>query len=929
MRKKQYILLILLIFFIQIFSAQTIGLDGSYFSAPSAASLPNFIKSPVSLSTGVQDVSFPLFTLKTRSSDITVDTGLAYHPNNSLRYNRSTDVGLGWSLYGAQSLIYKETDSEGFPTNNYYYSFLGKFGKFTLKKNASNEWVLHKINNNKLKISFSEVNNQFTFKIIDELGNNYFFDVSDVSYAEIGMQFHSFTSAYYLSKITNVKNQEILSYQYLEDHYNVTPPGTTTPIQLKGLKLQQVVSPGLGFIQFNYLLNESQRRSYNDPFQIVSAELKTVSGKTIGKYGFQYETMGLIYPYGKLPVPSPCSQTELQNKRTLKKLLKYDRLNNFETTEFTYGTSFSLNYWTEPVEPVNSCFENEAENPKYLSMALLHSVKYPTGSEVRYEYEPNQYFVDKNTSAYKQVSAPGHILMDRDAQYYESIGTYSFDTHNGTLGRFILSPNPHETDGASYLFYYFNVDEYYTPGPEFSPDTTPYVNVELTTGINSNGVKKYLPGSNDFKIVGTGGKGTLTIWRIRYKSVPLPNYSTGKGVRIKKIEYYENNTLVNSQTKQYYYQKFDDNNMPSGFMNTLDQNSGVVYKNVKEIVGNNGGYTKYYFKTLDSYPENLNADGKLKTLDLKYANILDNGLLHKTEVYDKNDSKVTSEINDYEFYELTGLNDYGKNAVIRKHIIASASFLPSGTITQISESVRDMRDFNISYKKSTEPDGDITEEFITYPWGISLEDPRLMNAGIKDIPLKIEVKRNGNTISKAETRYENTAHFFATSQWSALPDNLSQYVKNISYDIYVDKGNLVQYTSFPDVGGIGKSTTVIWGYNQTMPIAKIEGAKLSDIPASLITAIVNASNDDANASETAEGVKEKTLIDALNNFRNNSSLADFIVTGYTYDLLIGITTAISPNGMMEIYKYDASNRLEKVLDVNGNTIKEFKYNYKH
>lgn len=929
MKKTQAILSILLIFFLQTFSSQTTGLDGSYFSAPSAASLPNFIKSPVSISTGVQDVSFPLFTLKTRSSDITIDTGINYHPNNSLRHNRATDVGLGWNLYGAQSLIYREVDNQGFPTDNYYYSFLGKYGKFTLKKNASNEWILHKINNNKLNIAFTEVNNQFTFKIIDELGNNYFFDVSDISYAEVGMQFHSFTSAYYLSKITNVKNQEILSYQYLEDHYSVTPPGTTTQILLKGLKLQQVVSPGLGLIQFNYLLNETQRRSYNDPFQLVSAELKTVSGKTVGKYGFQYELMGLVYPYGKVPVSSPCSQTESQNKRTLKKLLKYDRLNNYETTEFTYGASFSTNYWIDPVEPVNNCFENEADNPKHLSMALLASIKYPTGSEVRYEYEPNQYFVDKNTSSYKQVSAPPHTLMDREAQYYESIGTYSFDTHNGTLGMFNLTSNPHEPDGASYLFYYFNVDEYYTPGPEFEPGTTPTVNVELTTGVTSNGIKKFMPGNNGFQVTGTGGKGTLRIWRIRYKSVPLPNYSTSKGVRIKKIEYFENNTIVNSETKQYYYQKFDDNNMPSGYANELNENSGVIYKNVKEVKGNNGGYTQYYFKTLDSYPENIDANGKLKTLDLKYANILENGLLHKTEVYDKNNSMVTSETNDYEFYELTGLNDYGKNAIIKKHIISSKNILPSGTITQINESVRDTRDFNISYKKTTEPDGDITEEYITYPWSISLEDPRLLNAGIKDIPLRVEVKKNGNTIAKAETKYENPAHFFATSQWSSLPDNFSQAIKNISYDIYDDKGNLVQYATFPEVGGVGKPTTVIWGYNQTMPIAKIEGAKLSDIPSSLITAIVNASNEDANASEATEGAKEKTLIDALNTFRNDPSLAEFIVTGYTYDLLIGITNTISPNGMMEIYNYDTSNRLEKILDVNGNTIKEFKYNYKH
>jgi hypothetical protein len=184
-------------------------------------------------------------------------------------------------------------------------------------------------------------------------------------------------------------------------------------------------------------------------------------------------------------------------------------------------------------------------------------------------------------------------------------------------------------------------------------------------------------------------------------------------------------------------------------------------------------------------------------------------------------------------------------------------------------------------------------------------------------------------VSKTETKYENAVHFYPTSQLSFLPDNLSQSVKNMSYDLYDDKGNPVQYTVFPEVGSTGIPTTIIWGYNKTMPIAKIEGARLSDIPSSLITTIVNASNNDANASAAQEETLEKALVDALNTFKNDNALKNFMVTCYTYNPLIGVTTIIPPNGMMEFYKYDAYNRLQKVVDVNGNTVKEHQYNYKH
>uniref|UniRef100_UPI001F4A78C1 hypothetical protein n=1 Tax=Chryseobacterium arthrosphaerae TaxID=651561 RepID=UPI001F4A78C1 len=69
-----------------------------------------------------------------------------------------------------------------------------------------------------------------------------------------------------------------------------------------------------------------------------------------------------------------------------------------------------------------------------------------------------------------------------------------------------------------------------------------------------------------------------------------------------------------------------------------------------------------------------------------------------------------------------------------------------------------------------------------------------------------------------------------------------------------------------------------------------------------------------------------TLLDA---FRNNDQLKDFQITTYTYDPLIGATTITPPNGIRETYKYDALNRLEKVVNMEGMILKEHKYNYKN
>lgn len=117
------------------------------------------------------------------------------------------------------------------------------------------------------------------------------------------------------------------------------------------------------------------------------------------------------------------------------------------------------------------------------------------------------------------------------------------------------------------------------------------------------------------------------------------------------------------------------------------------------------------------------------------------------------------------------------------------------------------------------------------------------------------------------------------------------------------------------------ATSIIWDKSQAQPIAKVEGAKLSDISQTLIDRIVDAS-DQSQSSYT-----ETSLLDKLEAFRNDITLKDFQVTTYTYRLLIGVSSITLPSGIRENYIYDNANRLEKVVDANGRIVSEYKYNY--
>ena len=204
-----------------------------------------------------------------------------------------------------------------------------------------------------------------------------------------------------------------------------------------------------------------------------------------------------------------------------------------------------------------------------------------------------------------------------------------------------------------------------------------------------------------------------------------------------------------------------------------------------------------------------------------------------------------------------------------------------------------------------------------YQYAYEKGNQKLIDANMVGIPLDTEVKKDGKTISKAETKYDNPVNLLPSS---VLSYNMQSNTPSteVTYDIYDGKRNLIQYTT-----KAGVSTSIIWGYNQTQPIAKIEGAKLSDITQTLINSIVNAS-DDTNANYS-----ESTLLNQLDAFR--IALPNFQISTYTYKPLIGVTTITPPSGIREYYFYDTANRLESVkTNENGvlTTLKEYQYHYK-
>ncbi|MCR8667518.1 hypothetical protein NO995_07490 [Aestuariibaculum sp. M13] len=136
------------------------------------------------------------------------------------------------------------------------------------------------------------------------------------------------------------------------------------------------------------------------------------------------------------------------------------------------------------------------------------------------------------------------------------------------------------------------------------------------------------------------------------------------------------------------------------------------------------------------------------------------------------------------------------------------------------------------------------------------------------------------------------------------------------------KGNILEV-----VGKTGNPIVFVWGYNKEHLIARIENATIEQGKLNSINATIQTYIDDAvvASDEDNSGVAENTLRSKLQLVRSNLPLA--MVTTYTYDPLVGVTSETDPRGNTISYVYDDFGRLEYVKDADSNILSKNEYHY--
>ncbi len=172
--------------------------------------------------------------------------------------------------------------------------------------------------------------------------------------------------------------------------------------------------------------------------------------------------------------------------------------------------------------------------------------------------------------------------------------------------------------------------------------------------------------------------------------------------------------------------------------------------------------------------------------------------------------------------------------------------------------------------------------------------------------------RNNKLISSRKTNYnkQDFGYFPSTLELAKGGNPIEERIKYNQYK----NDNLVEVIRVD-----GTPESFIWGYNNTLPIANLRNVFYDNIPTKIIDDLKDLSNKDIDK------ITEVSLINKLNELRE--LFPNALLTTYTYDPSIGVTSITDANNIVTYYEYDDRQRLTIARDLNNHIIERFQYNY--
>jgi len=397
----------------------------------------------------------------------------------------------------------------------------------------------------------------------------------------------------------------------------------------------------------------------------------------------------------------------------------------------------------------------------------------------------------------------------------------------------------------------------------------------------------------------------------------------------------------------YHYLYLNGYSTPYTPFSRSAQGALVGYSNVEEIIVEKGnesktiGSTVYKFINKQDDTANLN-DRVIKgfpaisyqengtPLEICYFD--ESMKLTKRKVFEYSSKQKIHNIKGLRVFRLPMETDgnmvikYYDLPVERWHLIRTKEYDYTEDIIQPIITVVEYEYNNINllpnYEKVIDSKNNIIERQIKYPLdfnspiNIEMQNRRMVNMPVEIIESIVTENERKET---SRFRCEYLIDPVKTKNLILLGKIETSYIgdlnlrKDIEYERYDGKGNIMHIKTID-----GINTVYLWGYNQLYPIAEIKNATYSQV-----TGFINEPTLHSISCKVVPSVSDMTLI---NNLRD--LIPSALITTYTYDPLIGMTSQTDPNGITTYYEYDGFGRLKHIKDQDGNILQKFDYHYK-
>lgn len=940
-----------------------------------AAAMFRFDDIPVSLHTGIPDISIPLLALPTRSKDIGINMAMSYHPSSiSTEGAVHDDIRQpGWSIGRGGSIVktvedawfnYKSEDSNSnndtrYFSDRYQFSFMGHSGIFYVIKNANNELVpsLFSGKGETLKVTLDYVPVTFrinSFTIYDSKNYKYVFDVvnRDLGYGNDPNYFiKNKAKSFNLSAIYDPNGKKLLGFAYHVMRTLGRQTGAMTEYSTVN-KLTSIQSEGFGKIDFSHTYGNSDAYSvYATLDEITLTDpnsniVKRVDLRQLDRLTFRdaAQAKGEEYRFSY-------SDGTYEDYSTERGIFGND----------PYG--FPTFIRSEQHEDLQVLVDY-AVNPKFCTRGVLEKILLPTGGSILYEYESNTYSYFQGVSISENFVPGVGLVEDPETYYTYYLGetTYPYnhiveELYNGRIGNFSffnISGTPKEVCIFIRENPYFSElsNTWETPSVTISGEELPQVEKKFpfyrTYNPENFGYgRSYTLNPGRYYIhLGEISQSNIPMSAIRVlhsirRNPDIKKWKYGGGIRIKRIAHFDTDVPADYFRKKgvmgypnyapvketyYDYNLFGEPNRSSGnlvasnkrdFQKKYGHLEFVSYRNVTVTDSGNNGKTEYTFTTSADYPALGLDTGSYMSLSQDFRR----GLLKNRKDYDRNSFLVKNTDYTYRFYDAARWENYymdrtvvDRTAKARTESETETLYQPGSAPIVQQTAFTYHRDANraVESRQTTASEGEILKTTYTY---LTRNAP-LAEHRYSEIE-KTENYRNGTLIATAKTDYSN-----------AWPGNVSWLPAAVSASttnkIPVTKAKFNSYDEFGNILEIeqpnGMKTSYVWGYNSTQVVARIENMAYGNIPQSLIGAVQGYSN--------SATYNEASLLSALEDLRISASASGAMMTGYSYKPLVGISATIDPKGERTYYEYDSFGRPKSVKDRNGNILTENQYNYR-